>query len=392
MAASHIQKEDATGNVQLEDASGSLLLEQQEGILLGVNTFVTARPQNEIGRSVGYGFVIAAATAVVVAAATAVPSFVSAAPQPVYQAQTVFTKPLTGVAIGVVRPTIVVTAPQPFPDRMAVLTKPLTGVAIGLVRPTIVTLPQRQSDPPSFVTQAAATPPPVASTALGSFVGAAPQPDNYRASTVWTPFPQAQGPVPKMVVAAPAFKADIQPLVIPSTATAPVAPASAIGAFVCAYPQQQLSVPQPKIFTPSTFYPATGPCFWTADSILITADGSYDDWTADGWAKCPQLYAPQPFGGGGFHKAKPPKKKRHKHIDRILSDIPDIYASLTKTDKRKVAGEIVQPYAATDAKVPRPPSVDWAALESDAQKVSALYALWNQHQIDLDDEDFWSLV
>lgn len=95
-------------------------------------------------------------------------------------------------------------------------------------------------------------------------------------------------------------------------------------------------------------------------------------------------------GGGGFHKGKK-RRKRHKHVDEILSDIEKIYADLQDTPQRQTAGEIVRPYAATDAKVPQPVSVDWVALERDAQKVAALMALWHQHQIDMDDEDIFLL-
>lgn len=159
---------------------------------------------------------------------------------------------------------------------------------------------------------------------------------------------------------------------------------------------------------------------WTADGY---AGGWPGGWTADGWPTqaipwtADGFVTPFPGGGGsgggggggqgghgggghhghglggGFNRRKRKKERPWRRLNDVFSDrpAPEIYEELSRSDKADQAAQIVRPHAKSEAAVPQVAAVDWNALASSADDTGRLMALYHQHQIDLDDEDFWIL-
>lgn len=101
-----------------------------------------------------------------------------------------------------------------------------------------------------------------------------------------------------------------------------------------------------------------------------------------------------PVGGSGY--PAPHGSWKRKRLGQHVSEwIDELYAELTEPEVPKAvtakAVAIVKPYVGAGAKaVPQPQVIDWKALERDAEKVSALLALWTdemERQAILDDDD-----
>ncbi len=150
-------------------------------------------------------------------------------------------------------------------------------------------------------------------------------------------------------------------------------------------------------------------------TIIATADGwsgGFTIATADGW---PALGAPVTAdgfvtptgpigggatqgwgGGGGFHKRKR-KPRPFYRLDDILSGKAEIlareaYEELHATNKAEQAGEIVHTFAKSESATPMVAAIDWKALNANAEATGKLLRLWHEHQIALDDEDFFRLL
>lgn len=92
-------------------------------------------------------------------------------------------------------------------------------------------------------------------------------------------------------------------------------------------------------------------------------------------------------GGSGY--AVYGKFIRPKSIKEFLDiAMEDIYEEATKKDvpqeKRIEFAKIVKPYTESKARVPEVQSIDWVALQKDADRVESLLKLWQQQ---IEDED-----
>lgn len=88
------------------------------------------------------------------------------------------------------------------------------------------------------------------------------------------------------------------------------------------------------------------------------------------------------------------KKKPHVRIDDIVErSMRELYEGITETAPQQVkkqAAKIVRPHIVVGVKpatIPPASIIDWATLERDAARVSALLALWQEQMESLEDEE-----
>lgn len=88
------------------------------------------------------------------------------------------------------------------------------------------------------------------------------------------------------------------------------------------------------------------------------------------------------------------KKKPYIRIDDIVErSMRELYEGITETAPQQVkkqAAKIVRPHIVVGVKpatIPPASIIDWAALERDAARVSALLALWQEQMESLEDEE-----
>lgn len=106
-----------------------------------------------------------------------------------------------------------------------------------------------------------------------------------------------------------------------------------------------------------------------------------------------QAAAEEILAGAGYpiriHKQKP-----HVRIDDVIErSMRELYEGITATAPQQVkkqAAKIVRPHIVAGVKpatIPPASIIDWAALERDAARVSALLALWQEQMESLEDEE-----
>lgn len=97
-----------------------------------------------------------------------------------------------------------------------------------------------------------------------------------------------------------------------------------------------------------------------------------------------------PVGGSGYpapHGLMWKKKRFDQKVGDWVNDAARAYRELTEAnpETQKKAAKIVRPFIKPKVKyalVPKPESVDWAALRRDLNRANALLALWAQQKAD----------
>lgn len=96
-------------------------------------------------------------------------------------------------------------------------------------------------------------------------------------------------------------------------------------------------------------------------------------------------------GGGGYY----PRRKWAKRLDQIVSewvdaDAKEMYREIVAEAPKEIkaqAAKIVRPYTKATRPIPKPQSVDWEALNAEADRVQALFRLWREEIDHQEDEE-----
>lgn len=107
------------------------------------------------------------------------------------------------------------------------------------------------------------------------------------------------------------------------------------------------------------------------------------------------------IGGAGYPVwRKIPKKSASNDLEKLWKLVAsEYYGQIIESDApqeaKKAAASIVKPFAEKQGKfksVPKPAEIDWAALERDAEKVSALLKLWQEQVEQRNDDDALAIL
>ena len=95
-------------------------------------------------------------------------------------------------------------------------------------------------------------------------------------------------------------------------------------------------------------------------------------------------------------KKKTLREQPNKHLDYILDKAIEAYGKIVEEAPKAVqkeAAKIVRPFTESKAAVPQPESIDFKALERDAEKVAQLLEMYQQQVRAMeDDEDLIMLI
>ena len=89
------------------------------------------------------------------------------------------------------------------------------------------------------------------------------------------------------------------------------------------------------------------------------------------------------------------KAKKHRIDDFVNKAMSDFYEEITTPKIKKQAAKIVRPFVEAGIKpttIPVTSSIDWAKMERDSERVSALLKLWQEQADDLEDEEMLLLM